>query len=124
MMWGGGDGSAEARGGDASGQAVDRAPAGAAAGAMGAAGVNGVSGDEQIYGQQPGQPYTTQQDGLDRPFPGQEGLSEPNGEGFGQEEVMEDPWIDEKSGGWFGGDKGGEGGGDGGGDWGDFGDWS
>lgn len=84
-----------------------------------------MSQDEQIYGRQSGQ--------TDEPLPGNgdgrrvgdEGMQESDPEGFGREEVMQDPWGGEKSSGWFGENEGGDGG-DGGGDWGDIGggDWS
>ena len=115
-MWGGGDGSSDVRSGSAE-AGTNEMPTTAA----GAAGVAGVSGDEQLYGRQPGQP--------DTPYAGSygeqvtdRGKDVPYSAG-GTEEVMEDPWAgqDDPNSGWFGGDESGDGGG-----WGDIGggDWS
>ncbi|OCF35219.1 hypothetical protein I317_02265 [Kwoniella heveanensis CBS 569] len=128
VFWGGGDGGMEAsRGGSAGTQPIDGgAAAGAAAGAAGAAGSGtGVSEDEQIYGRQPrsaeedGGQYPEQQSRNEYGDEGLEGYEEE--QGWGEDEVMQDPWSQQQQGGdgggWFGGDGGGDWGG-GGGDWG------
>ncbi|WVQ96043.1 hypothetical protein IAU59_003143 [Kwoniella sp. CBS 9459] len=129
VFWGGGDGGMEAsRGGSAGTQPVDGgAAAGAAAGAAGVS--NGVSENEQIYGRQPQspprpdeEPGHPQQQGQKPEQYGDEGLEGYEEEqGWGEDEVMQDPWSQQQTGddgGWFGG-SGGSGGG--GGDWGDWG---
>ncbi|WWC65821.1 uncharacterized protein I303_108443 [Kwoniella dejecticola CBS 10117] len=110
IFWGGGDGGMEAQGqGRPSDvQAPDGSAAGAAAGAAGA----GMTEDEQIYGRQASQ--AQQSDSNPERYPpsdeGMEGYEEEPG--WGDDEVMQDPWSQQSSddSGWFGG-------GDGGGDW-------
>lgn len=118
-MWGGGDGSADAQAGGVQGQTADAPPVGAGAGAAGGA---AMSEDEQIYGRQPGQADAAPPGGVDGQTWADEGMDRPDQPRYGQEEVMLDPWTDEKSSGWFGGEDSG----DSGSDWGDWGggDWS
>ncbi|WVQ66057.1 uncharacterized protein L199_004235 [Kwoniella botswanensis] len=115
VFWGGGDGGVEATQGRSSDvQPSDGAAAGAAAGAAGV----GMSEDEQIYGRQPSQESSDDPDRYPPSAEGMEGYDEESG--WGDDEVMQDPWSQQQSddGGWFGGSGGG---GDGGGDWGDWG---
>ena len=111
-MWGGGDGSSDMqREGVSQGQQSD-APAGAA-------GAVGASEDEQIYGTQPAQANGHSPESMED-IGGDGELPESSGQGFGQEEVMQDPWTskNEGSSGFLGGDDSGGGWGDwGGGDW-------
>ncbi|KIR78601.1 hypothetical protein I306_04529 [Cryptococcus gattii EJB2] len=141
FFWGGGDGSAEAQAGGrpsdvqpldggGGGGGAGAAAAGAAAGA--ASGGADMTEDELIYGRQPAQPGNPTNNGPVPPPPPAEGESTggwdqfPEGlegydeqSGWGQDDVMQDPWGDQGGdGGWFGG---GSGGGGGGGDWGDWG---
>ncbi|WWC92792.1 uncharacterized protein L201_007751 [Kwoniella dendrophila CBS 6074] len=116
MFWGGGDGGMEAsRGRPSDVQPTDGgAAAGAAAGAAGA----GMTEDEQIYGRQPSQAGRQDPEQYPPSDEGMEGYQEE--QGWGENEVMQDPWSQQQNdGGWFGGDGSGGGGGDG-----DWGDWS
>ncbi|WRT69687.1 uncharacterized protein IL334_006677 [Kwoniella shivajii] len=116
MFWGGGDGGMEA----SRGRPSDVEPAGGAAtgAAAGAAGAN-MSEDEQIYGRQPSEQGSQDLDQYPPSAEGMEGLDEE--QGWGENEVMQDPWSEQQNddSGWFGSDDGGGGGG--GGDWGDWG---
>ncbi|KAK8849684.1 hypothetical protein IAR55_005019 [Kwoniella newhampshirensis] len=117
VFWGGGGGT-EAQAGS---RPTDVQPSdgGAAAGAAAGAAGAGMTEDEQIYGRQPSQSAENAlPENYDASPEGLEGYEEEPG--WGEDEVMQDPWSQQGSddGGWFGGSGGGGGGG---GDWGDWG---
>ncbi|WVF68496.1 hypothetical protein IAT40_003263 [Kwoniella sp. CBS 6097] len=128
VFWGGGDGGMEASRGGAGTAGTQPVDGGAAAGAAAGAAGAGMSEDEQIYGRQPAPgpetPSRSAEDGRggypEQQYGDEEGLEGYEEEqGWGEDEVMQDPWSQQQQsddGGWFGGSGGG-----GGGDWGDWG---